>query len=309
MSEQSEEKRTSQIGQRGFEVGKAVIGPGMTEAEPLDPVYREWSDFFERSLRLQAYPVALKLCENDEAIPKLAKRPVRDWGYHLNTCQAMALSRRTGEVVAQKLEDMWCFESALALGMTGGDVEKYEKALKFFLEGRTHYPEAARDLETARKWAHDFPRFEDYGRYVAVVTAPLMRAPFEPDLILFWLNPTALNQVLKGIVIEWGRDGVQCTMAADGGCVHYIVPPMKNNDFNVSNPCFGDISFAMKEPGELVFSCPIDKVERLITGMRQAHSYGWSLPLRYDINPEGWLPDSYTTIRRIYGMGEPLIKR
>ncbi len=36
--------------------------------------------------------------------------------------------------------------------------------------------------------------------------------------------------------------------------------------------------------------------------------YGLSLPLRYDMSPEGWLPDSYTTIRRIYGMGDPLIK-
>jgi uncharacterized protein (DUF169 family) len=309
MSQRSEKKGVSQIGERGFETGKAVTGPRMTEAEPLKPIYREWSDFFERTLRLQAYPVALKMCEKDEDIPESAKRSVRDWGYHLNTCQALALSRRTGEVVAQKLEDMWCFESALAFGITGGDVERYEKTLEFFLEGRTHYPEAAKDLETASRWAHDFPRFEDYGKYVAVMSAPLMRAPFEPDLILLWLNPTALNQVLKGIVIQWGRDGVRCTMAADGGCVHYIVPPMKNNDFNVSNPCFGDISFAIKEPSELVFSCPIDKTERLIRGMRQCQEYGFSLPLRYDMSPEGWLPDSYTTIRRLYGMSEPLIKR
>lgn len=249
------------------------------------------------------------MCEKDEDIPKLAKRPVRDWGYHLDTCQAMAMSRRYGEMIALKLEDMWCFESPLCLGFTGGDVKKYKEALKFFLDGKTRYPEYAKDMETASKWAHDFPLFKDYGKYVAIVTAPFMRAPFEPDLILMWMNPTALSHILGAITTQWGRDGVPCTIAACGGCCHYIVPPMEKNEFYVSNPCLGDIAFAMKEPDELVFSCPLDKVEELIKGMRHIQEYGWALPMKYDMAPEGWLPDSYTAIRRIYGMGEPLIRR
>lgn len=306
---ESDEKKVSQVGQRGFEAGEVITGPQMTEAEPLRPEFPEWAEFFDRGLRMQGYPLALKLFEREEDLPEVAKRPVKDWGYHLNTCQAMALSRRWGEVVAQTLEDMWCFESALAFGFTGGDAEKYKAALKFFLEGRTHYPEAGKDLETASKWAHDFPRFEEYGKYEAIATAPLMKSPFEPDLILLCINPTQLNQILKGIVIEFGRDGVPCTMAADGGCVHYVVPAMKTGEFNVANPCFGDISFAMKEPSELVFTCPFGKIEGLMKGMAQGWKYGWTLPMRYDMNPEGWLPDSYSTIRKIYGMGGPLIKR
>ena len=302
-------RRVSRTGQRGAEAGvRKFRGPAMTKAKPLKPVYRRWSDYFERALRLQAYPVAIKMCEKNEDIPALAKRPVKDWGYHLDTCQAMAMSRRTEEMIALKLEDMWCFESPLCFGITGGDVKRYEEALKFFLEGRTRYPESAKDIETASKWANDFPRFKDYGRYVAIVTAPLMRAPFEPDLILIWLNPTALNHILEAIVTRWGRDGIPCTIAAHGGCCHYVIPPMQTNEFWVSNPCLGDVAFAAKEPSELVFSCPLDKVEELIEGMRHIQKYGWCTPIKYDLAPEGWLPDSYTTIRRIYGMGEPLLR-
>lgn len=300
--------KTSMPGQVIVRMGQEFKGPAMTEAEPLRPVYREWSEHFERSLRLSAYPEAIKLCETDEDIPKLAKRPVRDWGYHLNTCQAMAMSRRQGEMIALKLEDMWCFESPLAYGLTGEDVKKYEAALKSFLDGNARYPDLIPDLEKARKWAHAFPRFEDYGKYTAIVTAPLMRAAFEPVLILLWVTPTQLSLVLGGIACQWGEVGVPCTMSGDGGCVHYVVPPMKTGDFWVSNPCPGDAMFAAKTPDELVVSIPLSKVEGLLTGMdyRAQHS-GLRFPIPYDLRPEGWLPDSYTTLRETYGMGGRLI--
>ena len=170
------------------------------------------------------------------------------------------------------------------------------------MQGRTRYPEGAKDLETARKWANDFPRFEDYGKYVAVVTAPLMKAAFEPDLVLLWLNPTQLNQVLQGITCEWGRVGITSTIAAHGGCVHYIVPPMKTGDFNISNPCLGDVALAMKEPGDLVVSIPISKLQTLLRGMEQIERNGFGRPVKYEVRPEGWLPDSYVKMRELMKM-------
>jgi len=276
--------------------------PMMTAAEPLRPVYVEWADRLERLLRLSAYPLAVKMCEKDEEIPELARRPLRDWGYRLNACQAMSISRRYGEMIAMKAEDNWCFEPPFCFGMTGGNTGAYEEGLEFFLEGHTRYPEGAKDLETARKWANDFPRFEDYGQYVAVVTAPLMKAAFEPDLVLLWLNPTQLNQVLQGITCEWGRVGITSTIAAHGGCVHYIVPPMKTGDFNISNPCLGDVALAMKEPGDLVVSIPISKLQTLLRGMEQIERNGFGMPVKYEVRPEGWLPDSYVKMRELMKM-------
>jgi len=280
------------------------IEPKMTESEPLKLVYAEYAEHFEKSLRMGEYPLAVKLLERERDIPKLAKRPLRDWGYHLEVCQAMAISRRSGEMIALMLEDMWCFEPVIGYGFTGGNKETFENALKYFLDGNTRYPEAAKDWPTARKWAHEFPRFEEAGKYVAIVTAPLMKACFEPDLVLLWINPVQLNQVLMGITVQWGVDGVSCTLASHAGCVHYVVPPMKSKDFWVSNPCQGDIVFAAKEPSHLVFSAPLAKVEELLAGMEHIARYGWGLPTEYILKPETWLPDSYLTIAQMLGMYE-----
>ena len=37
-------------------------------------------------LRLQSYPIAIKLLESEDEIPPEALRPLRDLGYHLSTC-------------------------------------------------------------------------------------------------------------------------------------------------------------------------------------------------------------------------------
>lgn len=278
-----------------------VTEPMMTECEPLKPVYREYAERFEKLLRMSTYPLAVRMLEGDEDIPEPAKRPLRDFGCHLYSCQCFNISRRIGETIAQKQEDMWCFEPALAFGFTGGDIESYNEGLKFFLAGKTRYPGGAKDLATAKKWANSFPRFEA-DKYTAIVSAPLMRAPFEADLVLLYVNPTQLNQILAGIVFEWG-ESVPCNIAAHGGCIYYVVPPMRTGGFWVGNPCFGDIAFAMTTPDELVFSAPLAKVEQLLMGMEgRVRSRRGGMPIRYQMRPEGWLPDAYAEIARIMKM-------
>lgn len=277
-----------------------IIGAMMTASEPLNPVYREYAEHFEKLLRMSTFPLAVKMAKRDEDIPKLAKRPTRDFGCHLNTCQCFALSRRSGEMIAQKQEDMWCFEPAVAFGFTGGDTKAFEDGLKFFLDGKTVYPAGAKDLATASKWANSLPRFEP-NQYVAVISAPLMKAGFEPDLVLLYVNPAQLNQLLSGVVYEWG-EYVTCNIGPHGGCIHYVIPPIKNKNFWISNPCFGDCSFAANPYEELVFSAPMEKVEKLLAAMVRRASEGRGLPLKYQMEPQGWLPDAYSEIARIMKM-------
>ena len=271
-----------------------ITGLKMTTSEPFEPVYQEFAERFERCLRMSTYPLAVKMIEKEEDIPKLAKRPVRDLGCHLNTCQCFAISRRVGDMIAQKQEDMWCFEAALAYGFTGGNLEAYNEGLEFFLAGKTRYPDGARDLATGSKWAHSFPRFEA-DKYVAIVSAPLARAGFEPDLVLLYINPAQLNQILAGIVFEWGEN-IPCEIAAHGGCVNYVVPPMRTGWFWISNPCFGDIGSAISLPDELVFSAPLAKVEPLLEGMEYRAINARGIPTTYEMRPECWLPDPYAEI-------------
>jgi len=90
----------------------------------------------ESLLRLQSRPIALKMLTSEEEIPEDALRPVRDMGYHLSFCQALALTRRRGLTIAETKKDMWCFEPVVGLG--------FVKPPQRFLEGHNRYPGSAR---------------------------------------------------------------------------------------------------------------------------------------------------------------------
>ena len=273
-----------------------VVKAAMTVSESLKPAFQEYAKTCEQLLRLSGYPLAIKMIEREADIPQLAKRPFRDFGYYLNTGQCFALSRRIGEMIAQKQEDMWCHEPAIGFGFTSGDRSAYEEGLKFQLEGRTRYPDGAKDIHTAKKMAKTYPRFEP-DKYVAIVSAPLMRAGFEPDLVVLYVTPVQLNQILGAIMFEWGED-LPCNLSAAAGCVNYVVPAMQRNSFWVSIPCHGDIAFASGQPDELVFSAPFNKVDKLLSAISKRAGHGRGLPLHYHFEPEGWLPKAYIEVAK-----------
>ena len=59
----------------------------------LEKMHADAGDL-ERYLRLQTYPLAIRLLRTESEIPAEAKRPKRDDGRQYNLCQAFALSRQ-----------------------------------------------------------------------------------------------------------------------------------------------------------------------------------------------------------------------
>ncbi|MHA1583289.1 MAG: DUF169 domain-containing protein [Candidatus Baldrarchaeia archaeon] len=47
-------------------------------------------------LRLETYPVAVKLVKSDEELPSNVRRPSKIFGFKINLCQAFSMSRRYG---------------------------------------------------------------------------------------------------------------------------------------------------------------------------------------------------------------------
>jgi uncharacterized protein (DUF169 family) len=110
-------------------------GNTMIDLEEMHAQARE----LETLLRLQSLPIALKMVKSNDEIPADAKRPLKDMGFHLNFCQALAFSRRHGLTVAQMKEDMWCFEPVVGFG--------FARPPQRFLDGHNRYPASARTLE------------------------------------------------------------------------------------------------------------------------------------------------------------------
>lgn len=62
-------------------------------------VFNEYGEELERRIRLQTFPLAIKLLEKETDIPEGAERPLRDFGYRMTLCQGYALSRKESKLI------------------------------------------------------------------------------------------------------------------------------------------------------------------------------------------------------------------
>ena len=246
----------------------------------------------ERLLRLQSMPIALKMLRNGERIPEKAMRPMRDMGYHLSFCQALALTRRRGLTIAETQEDMWCFEPVVGLG--------FAKPPPRFLEGHNRYPASAATLHAGATWARNMPRFE-FPAYSAVVTAPLESTSFQPDLLMLYGSPAVMTQIM--LAKNWldGEDVIS-TMTGHAACVYYVVPALKEQKWCMSIPCGGDLRRTGCDDYNMVFSAPAGVLADLLTGLQAIRDTGCGLPSSPSFEIEYPLEKRYVEIGKSIGM-------
>ena len=251
--------------------------------------YNELGKKMEQQLRLNTYPLAVKMLENEDDVPETAFRPLERFGKCLSTCQAFALSRRYGETVAQLFEDMWCPEPVIGFGLA--------EPPEYFFEGKTRYPHGVKSLEAGANWAREFPRFET-GKYVGVVSAPLTTADFEPDVAIVYCDSAQLLRLLLGLAYEDGRD-ITTVLGGHSACVYAVVPAMLKEECQASVPCRGDRGYAGTQDYEMIFTIPRNQIERVVEGMDQPATS--SIPTRFSMNPEYMLSEGYAEIANLMG--------
>ena len=192
--------------------------------------YNEYGKVIEEEIRPNTYTMAVRMLRSRDEVPPEAIRPLERFGKCLSTCQAFALSRRFGETVAQLFEDMWCPEPVIGFGLA--------EPPKFFYEGRTRYPDGVASLEAGANWATEFPRLP-VGDYAGIVSAPLTKAGFEPDVAVIYCDSAQLLRLLLAVAYEDGRD-ITTTLGGHSACVYAIVPSMLSNHCTASVPCRGE---------------------------------------------------------------------
>ncbi len=261
----------------------------------MSNLYRELSEQIEKQMRVDSYPIAVKLIKKMEDIPENAVRPVKDLGYSLSTCQAFSYSRRRGLTVAQLKEDMWCPEPVMGFGL--------EETPEYFLEGNNRYPSDVVSIEAGKAWAQkEFPRLP-VGEYIGVVSAPLAEAKFEPDVVLIYCNPAQMTLMLLAWAYRTGRD-METKLSGHSACIYSVVFPMKTKQCYISTPCGGDRWRAMAGDDEMIFSIPFDEVDRMLEGLRYMEKTGRKMPFGLHMQPEYPLEGSYLKIAKLLDMGQ-----
>jgi len=215
--------------------------PGEGSSVPEWSTLNKYGEELETSLLLRTSPVAVKMLEKEADIPNGAFRPKRDGGYHIAQCQAFGMSRREGKTVAMLKEDHWCPTALTAYGMV---------------------PKPA----SMGMFGESSPSFE-VGKYLGVVTAPLKRAAFVPDVILIYSNPAQLRGMLLTMMGEGAAQVAGHFFLPS--CGHSVVDPMKTGKFCVVLPDPGEYQRALTMEEEIIFAVPQQKLPSLMAGLKR----------------------------------------
>jgi len=256
--------------------------------------YEHLSSELKRLLYLKTEPVGIGLLGKCEQKPEGFVEPRKHMGHHLSLCQAWALSRRDKIPFVMGIDDMWCFEPVLGLGLA--------EPPDVFLEGRNRFPDTASSLEAGKQWASNMPRFP-VGKYENITSAPLAfyNGKLSPDVVVIYCDPAQLTLLM--IAVNWidGND-IYSRISGHAACVYAVVPVVLNNDFQVVVPCVGDRKRAMAQDNEIIFSCPISKLDKLVEGLNYIDATGGGLPFKFSLKEEYELEESYQRIGEIIGM-------
>jgi len=237
--------------------------------------FNKYGEDLERQLMLRTSPIAVKMLEKEADIPEGSVRPKKDRGYHLAQCQAFALSRREGTTVAMLKEDHWCPTAPMAYG----------------------FVDQPEDIAT---WSHPYDCFEK-GKYVGIVTAPLKKANFIPDVVIVYSNPAQL----RGLLLTMPVADVPSVSGHffPPSCGWSVVAPMKTKQFYVVVPDPGEYQRALTEEGDMMFSIPGEKMPAMMANVRKNEHGPFSYREHHMfMQPDFERPEFYKNLFKNWGL-------
>lgn len=242
----------------------------------------------QRYLRLTSFPVALRFVEDWDEAPTRAKRPARDLGNRLTTCQAISMARRFGWIVALGREDSSCPLGAAALGL--------EKRLPMYTEGNLCVDLYTSNLEAGRLSEESVPKLPE-GKYVGMLAAPLQRTEFEPHSLVIYGNSAQIMRLGQGYL--WKRGGtLSSEFRGRLDCADLAIAPVTTGEPQMIVPCTGDRIFGQVQDHEMAFAAPFELFDEIVEGLEATHRAGAArYPVTNWLNYTGEFPKSYEVYR------------
>ncbi len=236
--------------------------------------FNEYGNDLETGLVLRTSPIAVKMLEKEEDIPKESFRPKRDGGYHIAQCQAFGMSRREGKTVAMLKEDNWCPTALTSYGMV---------------------PKSG----AMAGWGESYMSFEA-GKYIGIVTAPLKSATFIPDVVMIYMNPAQLRGAI--LPLTFGSNEKITTELALPSCGHAVVDPIKTGNYTVVLPDPGEYQRALATEDEMILSIPRAKMEGFMAGLKRGGKMYSHRDQHMSMHPDFEQPQFYKDMFRAWGL-------
>ncbi len=233
--------------------------------------YIQYGKLFEKYLRVNTFPIAIKLLTEGSEIPANAKRSLRDLGTQTFICQNFRMARSYGWTMVVTEEDCVCL---LARGIYGWDPISQE-SIKFgnkFSEGLY-----SKDVETAEIFSKGLNYLDK--KILGLVISPLTRTKVEPDVVQIYCNPAQAMRLIQAYLYFEGGS-LQFTAAGRvGSCHDGVITPYLTQKPQLVILGNGDRVWGGAEDTEVMFAIPKSKLELITKGLETTHAAGLRYPI------------------------------
>jgi len=201
--------------------------------------------------------VAVKLVEDESAVPENALRPLAQTGKHIALCQAFALSRRQGKTVYMRREDHWCWNPIITYGHI--TPETAAKPFREFAIAK------GGDPAEGDAYVNSFPRLP-FGKYRGILCAPLDKAEFEPDLTMIYCKNDQLRVLLMAIDTQT-KSMLDSSFTPLDSCTYAVIPPLLNGNYRITLPDPGEYERALTPEDDIILTVPAGREEEFYRGV------------------------------------------
>ena len=233
--------------------------------------YRTMGEQLEKYLRPATFPLAVKLLKPDTLIDFSYKSPLRDLGLQNFICQNFKMSRSYGWTIKIGPEDINCRSARAIYGWDELSDDSFN-GLADFAKGLY-----AKDAQTLEKYGeYLFPAEEGIS---GLVISPLTRTKIVPDVVLIYCLPAQVMRLIQGYLFhEGGALEFSCAGRTES-CHDGITKPITTGKPQLVLLGNGDRVWGGAQDSEVMFSCPNEKLDILMDGLKTTHEAGLRYPI------------------------------
>jgi dephospho-CoA kinase len=259
---------------------------------------RDWSKLtrrLEQLLRLRAFPIAFKLLEKKETLDAIPL--VRRLGHRSTLCQLLNTVRSFDWTVGADADDLSSPMCTSIIGLTDIPDSLKDGTFRSIIWSKTK-----RD---GKKFENAIPRIPP-GRYEAVVLAPLVYNPFDPDMVLIYANPAQMILLINALQFE-DYEVMEFFCVGESSCADAIVRCHQTGKPSLTIPCYGERRYGHTQDDELVMAIPAAKMDKALAGLEALYRRGIRYPISYagaQIDLADTLPGAYSSLAGIMSTGQ-----
>ncbi|MFH0957622.1 MAG: dephospho-CoA kinase [Pseudomonadota bacterium] len=238
----------------------------------------------ELLLRLKSFPVAFKLLEDEAQIDSIPF--VRRIKHKSTLCQLINLVRNFDWTVGADLDDFVSAMCPSIIGLT--DIPEFMK------DGTFRSIVWTKNRADGKKYENSVPRIPT-GKYKALVMAPIVYNPFDPDIVLIYANPAQMILLINSLQFE-DYEVLEFFCVGESSCSDAIARCYLTGKPSLTIPCYGERRYGHAQDDELVMAVPANLIEKSLRGLEALYRRGVRYPISYtgaETDITGNFPQAY----------------